>query len=109
VERGFPDIRPAHGAVFRYIAEEGSRVSDLADRAGMTKQSMAYLVAYLEEHGYVTLVPDARDGRAKLARVTDRGAAVQAAAAALSREVEGEWAHALGGESMAALRDPHQS
>ena len=46
-ENGFPDVRPAHGSVFRHILPEGSRVTDLAERAGMTKQSMSYLVEYL--------------------------------------------------------------
>ena len=45
-------------------------MSVLAERAAITKQSMAELVAHLERHGYVERVPDPTDRRAKLVRST---------------------------------------
>jgi MarR family transcriptional regulator, temperature-dependent positive regulator of motility len=51
VEAGFGDVRPAHYAVFRYLKPEGSRVTELAEEARMTKQSMGELVIYLEQRG----------------------------------------------------------
>ena len=53
---GFADIRPAHSSLFRNIAANGSRVSDLADRAQMTKQSMGYLADSLAAHRPVLLL-----------------------------------------------------
>jgi DNA-binding MarR family transcriptional regulator len=103
--KGFPDIRPAHSGVFRHIALSGSRVSELADRGRMTKQSMAYLVDSLADGGYVTIVPDPADGRAKLVRLTPRGREVWAALVALSREVEEDFAARLEPGKMATLRD----
>jgi DNA-binding MarR family transcriptional regulator len=103
-EGGYPDIRPSHGVVFRYIGADGSRIVELAERAGMTKQSMAALVDYLAEHGYLTVAPDPRDGRAKLARLTNRGRAVQRAALQLSRQVEAEWSALIGEQEMVTLR-----
>jgi DNA-binding MarR family transcriptional regulator len=44
----------------------GTTVSVLAERAQITKQSMAGLVRHLEQHGYVERRPDPRDRRAKL-------------------------------------------
>jgi DNA-binding MarR family transcriptional regulator len=70
---GFDDIRPAHTAVFQHIKEDGSRLSELAQRAQLTKQSMGYLVDYLEERGYVERRPDAADRRASLIFLTERG------------------------------------
>jgi DNA-binding MarR family transcriptional regulator len=102
--QGFPDIRPAHSAVFRHVAASGSRVSDLAERAGMTKQSMAYLVEALAASGHVTVAPDPADGRAKLVRLTRRGRAVSETLVRLSREVEAEFAALLPPGRMAALR-----
>lgn len=102
--RGFPDIRPAHNAVFRYIARSGSRVSDLAERAHLTKQSMAYLVEALACGGYVTVAPDQADGRAKLVCLTARGREVSEALVALSREVEDDFAARLAPDRMATLR-----
>ena len=102
--RGFPDIRPAHSAVFRHIAPSGSRLTDLAQRAGMTKQSMAYLVESLQEAGYLGVVPDPSDGRARLVRLTARGRRVWDALVALSAETEAELAATLGPERHAEFR-----
>lgn len=103
--QGFPDVRPAHGAVFRHIRSEGSRASDLAARAQMTKQSMAYLVESLAALGYVEQVPDPDDGRARRVLLTPRGRAAQEAASRASREVEESWAAAYGRDEWRALRE----
>ena len=52
-ERGHDAVRPAHGAVFQHLDDTGTPVARLAERAQMTKQAMAELVAHLEGHGYV--------------------------------------------------------
>src|SRR5690349_1178610 len=67
---GFDDIRPAHQVVFDLLSLEGDRVVDLAKKADTTKQAMGYLVAYLEERGYVERMPDPQDGRAQIVRRT---------------------------------------
>jgi DNA-binding MarR family transcriptional regulator len=104
VTSGFEDVRPAHGNVFRYIAPNGSRLTELADAAQITKQSMNYLVEYLCDRGYVEMIPDPTDGRAKLIRLTDQGQKVQQMAIQISRQVEAEWAAHLGQRKMAQLR-----
>ena len=70
---GFGDIRPAHSAVFGNVPAEGIRLSDLAARAGMTKQAMSELVADLEGLGYLGRRPDPSDGRSKLIEFSARG------------------------------------
>src|ERR687892_565684 len=50
-ERGYPDVRLAHSALFAHIDSEGTRSSELAERAGMTKQGMGQLVADLAKKG----------------------------------------------------------
>jgi DNA-binding MarR family transcriptional regulator len=102
--RGYPEIRPAHSSVFRHIEPGGSRITDLAERAGITKQSMAYLVDGLVGDGYAEVLPDAADGRAKLVRLTRRGRAALAALMALSAETEAEFARLIGATEMADLR-----
>ncbi|MBD3884967.1 winged helix-turn-helix transcriptional regulator [Phormidium tenue FACHB-886] len=101
---GFEDIRPAHGNVFRYISPDGSRLTELADEAQITKQSMNYLVEYLHDRGYVEMIPDPTDGRAKLIRLTNQGQTVQQLAIQISRQVEAEWAAQLGQRKMSQLR-----
>ncbi len=102
--RGFGDIRPAHSSVFRYIKPYGSRVSDLAELAEMTKQSMAYLAGNLADLGYVTIAPDPSDARAKLVTLTARGQQVWEALVDLSFDMEAQYAACIGPEKMAQLR-----
>lgn len=102
--RGFPEIRPAHSAVFRHIAPGGSRLTALAERAGITKQSMAYLVEGLEAAGHLRGAPDPADGRARLVRLTPKGESVLAALLELSAEAEARVAARIGEKRAGRLR-----
>jgi len=102
--QGYSDIRPAHSSVFRHILPAGSRLTELAERAQMTKQSMSYLVNSLAESGYVDFVPDAEDGRAKLVCLTQRGQEFQRALVDLSQQIELDMAEQLGVEQIKQLR-----
>jgi len=103
-ERGHPEIRPPHGNVMQFLDDDGTRVSVLAERAQMTKQSMAELVVHLERLGYVERIPDASDGRAKLVRATARGTELYAIAREVVDEIEAEWVKRLGKSKMRQLR-----
>lgn len=102
--RGHPEVRFPHGNVFQYLDDAGTRVSVLAERAGVTKQAMAQLVAHLEEHGYVERVPDPADGRAKLVRATDRGREVFAIAREQMAAVDAYLTERLGEAKLRRLR-----
>ena len=103
-ERGHPEIRPVHGNVMQFLDDDGTRVSVLAERAQITKQSMAELVSRLEALGYVERVPDPSDGRAKLVRATPRGRELYAIAREVVAELEAEWTEQLGEVKMRQLR-----
>ena len=102
---GFPEIRPAHSAIFRNIDPKGSRASDLAQRAGITKQSVAYLIDGLVAEGFVEILPDPEDGRARLARLTQRGRAAYAALTRLSEAVDRDLAASLPEGRLEVLRE----
>jgi len=102
-ERGHPEVRAAHSAVFQYLDDTGTTVSALADRAQMTKQAMAELVRHLEAHGYVRRVPDPADRRAKLVLATERGREVLAIARALVPEIEERVGAVVGAERVPSL------
>lgn len=104
VERGFPDVRPAHNAVFQYLDAAGTTVSALAERAEMTKQAMAELVGHLEDGGYVDRVPDPSDRRAKLVRPTAKGRRVHAVVRELVPEMEQRLVDTLGATRVRQLR-----
>jgi len=103
-ERGHPEIRPPHGNVMQFLDDAGTRVSVLAERAQITKQSMAELVVHLERLGYVERVPDPSDRRAKLVRATPRGKQLYAIAREVVAEIEADWTKRLGNTKMRQLR-----
>lgn len=101
---GFDDLTLAQARVFQRIAPGGSRLTDLAEQAQITKQSAGFLVDALQERGYVERVPDPSDARARLVRIAPRGEQVLAVAAAAVADVEAEWAAHLGPAAMDDLR-----
>jgi DNA-binding MarR family transcriptional regulator len=104
-ERGHPEVRVPHGNVLQFLDAEGTRVSELARRAQITKQSMAELVAHLEHHGYVVRVPDPADRRAKLVRPTTLGDEVYAIAREVVAELEDRLVRRLGADRVATLHE----
>jgi DNA-binding MarR family transcriptional regulator len=93
---GYPDLRPAHSAVFMNLDSAGTRITDLAERAQMTKQSMGALVKYLESRGYVSTASHPHDGRAKVVRLTAKGRATEEPARRNIRRVQEKWSRRLG-------------
>ena len=101
----FGDIRPTHGCVFRHVQGDGLRLTDIAERAKLTKQSVGEIVDDLVERGYAQRIPDPEDRRAKLICLTERGEAAQAHGRRLFARVEKRWAERYGAERIAALRE----
>jgi DNA-binding MarR family transcriptional regulator len=101
----YADIRVSHGCVFGNIDPEGCRLTELAERAHMTKQSVGEITSDLEQRGYLERVPDPDDGRAKIIRLTERGRDAQAIGRGLIDDIEAEWAERLGEERIGALRE----
>ncbi|HET6967581.1 MAG TPA: MarR family winged helix-turn-helix transcriptional regulator [Ornithinibacter sp.] len=102
---GFDDTTVAQGRVFARIGEDGTRLTDLAEMAQVTKQTAAFLVQRLELSGYVERVPDPTDARARLVRISPRGREALAVAAREERAIYGEWAEHLGARDMQRLTE----
>jgi len=101
----YGDIRPTHGCVFRFVQGEGLRLTDIAERAKLTKQSVGEIVDDLVERGYAQRIPDPDDRRAKLICLTERGESAQAHGRKLFAKVEKRWAERYGAERIAGLRE----
>lgn len=101
---GYDDVRPGHGCVFGNIDLEGSRLTVLAARARMTKQTVGEVTNDLVRLGYAERVPDPQDGRAKIIRLTERGQEARRIGRGLIEETEAEWAERYGEKTMRALR-----
>jgi hypothetical protein len=84
---GHGDIRPGHGCVFGNIDPDGSRLTDMAERARMTKQSVGEVATDLERRGDLERLPDAAGGRVKIIRLTDRGREAQRVGRGLIDEI----------------------
>lgn len=103
-EAGFDDITPAQSRVFQRISANGTRLTELAEQAQVTKQTAGFLVDQLERAGYVRRVPDPTDARARLVQIAERGARTIPIAAAVVAEIEAEWTAHLGATQAAQLR-----
>ena len=89
-------VGAAHIHITRHLSLAGDRLTDLAEKAGMTKQAMADLVTQCEAWGLVTRETDSRDARAKRVRFTESGLAwVQAFHDAVT-QAEAEFRDAVG-------------
>ncbi|QIK74269.1 MarR family winged helix-turn-helix transcriptional regulator [Nocardioides piscis] len=102
-ENGF-EMTPAQGRLAARVDEGGSRLTTLAEAAGVTKQTAGFLVDQLERAGYVERVPDPTDGRARLVRIASRGRAAQACAREMEQRIEAEFAEHLGPRRTRELR-----
>ena len=102
-DAGFDDWTLAQVRVFQRLGPDGSRLTDLADQAQMSKQSAGVLVDQLERLGYVRRVPDPTDGRARLIVIEERGRRAAEVAMATSTEILAEWKAFLGTRNFTLL------
>lgn len=68
-------LSASHIHITRHLTLEGSRLTELAQRAAMTKQAMGKLVTQCEAWGLVSRQADARDARARRIVFTPAGLA----------------------------------
>lgn len=104
-ERGHRHLTIAHTSLLPHLDLEGTRITTLAERAGMTKQGMGQLVGELERQGYVRRETDPSDARAVLVRFTEAGWQFLRDAHAVKRELEAEYGAVLGTAQLEQLRE----
>jgi DNA-binding MarR family transcriptional regulator len=103
VATGCDDLSAAHVGLWRYPGLEGLRPSQLADRRGITKQSVNDLLGHLEQHGYLSRVPDPADRRARVIRLTSKGWRLQRTIYAEAGAAQRQIAEVLGPRRFAQL------
>jgi DNA-binding MarR family transcriptional regulator len=105
-DEGFDHVREGHGCVFGFIdIENGSRLTELAERAGLTKQAVGEAATELEALGYAERVPDPTDKRAKIIKLTPSGVEACLTGRRIFAEIEREWAEQFGEELVANMRE----
>lgn len=103
--RGHTQIRMAYNAVFATLPEQGARTSDMAARAGITKQSMGEVVREMTGLGLLEMKEDPDDRRAKLVTYTAAGLAVARDGRRYMLTLEQGWADKFGSEDYETARD----
>jgi len=104
ISAGFTDHRDSFHNVMPHIPSDGIRLTELARRAGISKQAMAELVGEAERLDYLQRSADPSDARAKLITFTDKGMAAVRTAIASLNEIERELIDRLGEPSVRRLR-----
>ena len=103
-DAGFDDLRLPHISVFQYPGPDGCRPSELAERAGMSKQAMHQLLQSLEQLGYIRRSDAKEDGRARIVRFTKRGNAAWDKIYEILLQIEAEWRETLGDRQFDQLK-----
>lgn len=104
VAAGYDDLGRAQVGMFRYPTPDGLRPSELADLLQITKQSVNDLLREMERLGYLILVPDPTDGRARIIRLTEKGHRLHERIAEGAKSAELMIAELLGPRRFAELR-----
>ena len=91
-------ISAAHVHITRHLALQGSRLTELAQAAGMSKQAMGDLVDQCEAWGLVRREPDPLDARARRVHFTPTGLAWLAAFRDAVVQAEAEFRDTVGNE-----------
>ena len=98
--RGVTDIRPSFGAVLVPLFRGGDlRLGEIAERGGLSKQTVTSLIQRLEALGYVERRPDPEDGRAIRVSLTESGVRMKEAVRASVEEVEKEVSRLASGDT----------
>lgn len=105
VAAGATDVTVAQARLLARLGPHGTRVTELAAQARVTKQTAGHLVDQLERAGYVERVPDPADGRARLVVATERAEALVPVGNAAVAEALEEWREHLGDVRMQQLHE----
>ena len=103
-ERGYTEVKYAHNAVFGFLGEAGARASEMAERAGMTRQSMGEIIRDLVDLGVLEMRPDPTDRRAKVVFYTPKGLALTTGGHEYIVGLEKRFAEEFGAEQYQQLR-----
>ena len=101
----FPGLRTRHYRLLGFVPDDGIRPARMVELTGLTKQALAQALEPLQDGGYVDVVADPGDRRARIVRLTDRGAEVIAALLEMQAGYESTWADRVGMERWNATRD----
>ena len=101
--RGYGGLKLSFHTVMSNIVFSGTRLVDIAEINGMTKQSIGLIATEIEELGYIKRIPDPHDGRAKNLVFTERGEQLIHDSIEMVKEVEAEFSELIGDDKIQQL------
>lgn len=101
---GVPELRPVHLSLLPHLDLDGTRLTELASRMGISKQGASQIVGDLEAMGVVERTADPSDGRAKLVRFSRRGGRALLHGLGVLEALEAELSRKIGDARMRQLR-----
>ena len=104
VDRGATELSPSQARALLLVDRTGTRLTELSQRAGVTKQAMMQMIDDLQGIGCVRRTPDPEDARAKVVRLTAKGLRQRAGARKAIQTVESRVKRRLGPRRYEALR-----
>ncbi len=103
VARGHRGLRPSFTSLLGQLDTEGTRLSALATRMGVTRQAVSQLLVQVEEAGLVTREDDPTDARGVVVRFTAKGRRTLEEAVEVMEGLDRELATRLGARDLAKL------
>jgi DNA-binding MarR family transcriptional regulator len=101
---GFKNFRSTHMNLLRHIDAGGTRITEIAERSGFTKQSIGKLIVACEKENLVATIPDPTDGRAKIVMFTKLGRSVIVAERSILEKIDTQLEAILGPEQFKVFR-----
>ncbi|MDT5184275.1 MAG: hypothetical protein QOJ20_5963 [Mycobacterium sp.] len=102
---GYHDLTLSQARIAARIAPDGTRLTELAEQAQISKQTATHLVDQMERRGYVERTIDPTDGRGRLVRFTEKGREVIKISRAEEARIDAQWTAHLGERRMRQLRE----
>lgn len=104
-EAGAFDITLAQSRLLQRLDSTGQRLTELAEQAGVTKQTAGALIDQLERAEYVVRTPDPSDARARLVVLSPKGIDLCQTVTREVAKVEREWRKYLGDKAYQQMRE----
>ena len=102
-QRGHTKIRRSHSSLFSNLGFGAVRLTELAERAGITQQAMGKLVKEMERVGYVKRHIDDTDKRAKIIQLTELGEQLVNDSMEIVDEITAEYIQSIGSDEFDSL------
>lgn len=102
--RGYEDIRLAHNTLLIHLDFGGNSITEVAERAQLTKQAIGLLADELEKMGYIRRHVDEKDARVRILVLTDVGQRLMLDMLEIIEQIEERFTSLLGSDTLAGLR-----